>query len=404
MARIGLEFGPSKCRIPSRHAAPRDRFSRLPPPLPGAMSLRHERRRRMLADENLNGGELASAAEQLATQRGDTDANAAYATTVDNDCGRRVIDLLPHGRAALSLTILSALAAVGLLAAVDTWADTIGTFLGDSELPALRLDSQASAGGWLATILLAGCAPLAWLIYSLRRHRVDDYNGRYRVWLWIGAACLLGSMLQGSDLGQVLQAVCRRACAVCSLDAALVWKGSGALLLGAAALRLLVEVRHSRPAIVAWAASGAAFLLSPAMGLTWLEGAVETFPPAARVSWLIGYVFLWATFLVYVRFVRLQIEGVVAPPKRVRKPRVKPAPAERGEAPAKPRPALQLRTDLDPPPDPAPAATARPALSPSSTHEDADDDSSTLSVQSHSGNGLSRAERRRMRRQTRGAA
>ena len=114
-----------------------------------------------------------------------------------------------------------------------------------------------------------------------------------------------------------------------------------------------------------------------------------------------GYVFFLATLLLYVRFVRLQIEGVIALPKRVRKVRVKTAEPDRAETPAKPRAALQLRTDLDPPP----AATHALRHSPTATaNHDRCDEASTLSVESHSGSGLSRAERRRMRRQTRGAA
>lgn len=371
-------------------------------PFFGTMSLRHERRRRMLADESLNPSDSTDAPDRLAGERQDPAGATAYATTVAHDCGRRLIDLLPHGRAALSLTILAALAAVGVLAAVDVWSEPIGALLGEPQLEALRLDARHGGGAWLATIVLVGCSPLAWLIYSLRRHRVDDYSGRYRVWLWIGVASLLGSMLEGSDLGLILRAACGRLSGAGSLDATWVWNGSGALLLVAAALRLLVEVRHSRGASAAWTASGIALLLSAAMGLPWLEAAVAAFPAAARVCWLVGYVFLLATMLLYVRFVRLQIDGVVALPKRVRKVRVKPAAADRAESPAKPRPALQLRTDLDPAPAPMPPSRQpQPAATRS---EDADDESSTLSVETHSGNGLSRAERRRMRRQTRGAA
>lgn len=355
----------------------------------------------MLADDSLSASESADAPDRPADERPDHSATGpAYANTVGHDCGRRVVDLLPHGRAALSLTILAALASVGLLAAADNWSEPIGTLLGDPQLEVLRLDAQRGMAPWLATTLLAGCAPLAWLIYSLRRHRVDDYNGRYRVWLWIGLASLVGSVLEGSGLSLLLKAVCRRACDACSLDANVVWNSCGALLLVAAALRLLIEVRHSRPAVAAWTASGVALLMSAAMASPWLEVVVVAFPPAARACWLVGYVFVLATLLLYARFVRLQIEGLAALPKRARKVRVKPAEPEPAAAPAKPRPALQLRTDLDPAPAAMPATRhSQPA---SAKHDESD--RATLSVEDHSGSGLSRAERRRMRRQTRGAA
>jgi hypothetical protein len=358
------------------------------------MSARHERRRRMLVDESLSSGDATEAPVRIADEGGASSATqAAYSTTVRQDCDRRLLDLLPHGRTSLALVVSTALLAVGALIAADIWRQSLAELLGATELAVLQLDAPGSGCQWLATTLLAGCAPLSWLLYSLRRHRVDDYSGRYRIWLWIALACLLGSMLEGSDLGSLARAVCRRVCAAGGLEATLFANACGALLLGAVALRLLIEVRHSRGAVAAWTVCAVAWLTSTAFASPWLAEAVKGFPATARACWLIGYVFVLATLLVYARFVRLQIDGTVALPQRRRKRVVKPADPVEAERSSRPRGPWQVRTDLDSAPAPRQSETA--------PRHDSGEESETLSVEALAAGGLSRAERRRLRRHTR---
>ena len=54
-------------------------------------------------------------------------------------------------------------------------------------------------------LLLASATCL--LIYSIRRHRIDDFRGRYRIWLAASAACLVLSANSVAGLHSVLSDV-----------------------------------------------------------------------------------------------------------------------------------------------------------------------------------------------------
>lgn len=345
------------------------------------MSARHERRRRLLTEEALDAAEAGDVGVRLSGAA--DEPQAAYASGAKRECQRPLVDLLPHRRATITLIVGGLLLAIGLLTALDAWSSRLGEFAGGVELPALRIDRPESCARWLATTLLFGSVPLAWLVYALRRHRVDDYSGRYRVWLSVGLACLLGSLLEGSELGQALHAVLLKVCQPSGLDAAIVGPALVALLLAAGGLRLLIEIRQCSIAVALWTSGATAMLVSVALGAEWIPTAISTPAALARAAWLVAYVFLVGLMLVYSRFVRLQISGGAALPKPKRKVRVKASSNDKpsDEPIEKPRPALQLRTDLDP---------VQPAASRSSD---------TIKVNDHARSGLSRAERRKMRRE-----
>jgi len=49
----------------------------------------------------------------------------------------------------------------------------------------VRIRLAEGALAWTSAVALLVVALVARLIYSLRRHRVGDYSGRYRVWKWV---------------------------------------------------------------------------------------------------------------------------------------------------------------------------------------------------------------------------
>jgi hypothetical protein len=58
----------------------------------------------------------------------------------------------------------------------------------DGRIAAFDLDGEGSLGAGFSAAMLALAGLTAVLIYTLRRHRLDDYGGFYRLWLW-AAAC-----------------------------------------------------------------------------------------------------------------------------------------------------------------------------------------------------------------------
>jgi len=105
------------------------------------------------------------------------------------------------GLAVAATLIVMALAGVLVLGGYEPVLASLGRVAGDrfaKTITALGacLDprSAMSLAGWLSQVLLAIAAAVAIVVRGMRRHRRDDYRGRYRAWGWlagllIGATC-----------------------------------------------------------------------------------------------------------------------------------------------------------------------------------------------------------------------
>ncbi len=363
------------------------------------MSLRSERRRRLLADD-------APAVERPVRLAGNGDdeltgATRAYADAARAARGRGVATLVPVSRAAIGLTTAVGLLLVGGCLGLHLAADTSAPLVGRPAVSALRLDAPGSIGRWLASTLLSAAGATAVFIYSLRRHRLDDYYGRYRVWLWMAAAALAASVLESSGLAALVRAVCHLAAASAHLRGDVVWAITVGTLVTAAGARLFFELRKCTPAVAGLIAAALAFLATTIAYHGWpVATSPEITPLVARGCWLAGYVLIVTTFLVYSRFVQLEVTG-----GRVKPAKGKPPKANAADAPAEPpasrKPALRLRTDLDPVESPS---AAEPADAPSPNVSKPASAPASSGSQQESNRQLSRAERRRMKREARMAS
>lgn len=114
----------------------------------------------------------------------------------------------------------------------------------------LRLDRPDSFGSYLIGTLLLGSAGISLMIYQLRRYRIDDYQGRYRLWrlvlivLMLASVNSLVSIIQWS--GALIDVGFGKRVALAGSDwIRLVVSLGGAIL----ALRLIAEIRRSRWAL-----------------------------------------------------------------------------------------------------------------------------------------------------------
>ncbi len=375
------------------------------------MSLRNERRRRLLADDSLAGAadDESSPIRLAAGPAGETGPGAAaYAAAAKLARQRPVHDFVPSRLTMIGLVVAGALSTVGIVAALSIWSGTLAEVVSAEELLPLGLNSSHNLGNWLASTLLLIASLTSLLIYSLRRHRVDDYHGRYRLWIWAALTCLVASCAETASLADLARGLCRHLAGLSSLDDAVVWPVGTGVMLGAMGLRLLIEVRRSRLTVLALLSSIGSFLLAAAVALDWLPAVSEVWRPlVSRASCLVGYLFLLATLLLYARHVVLEIEGRVAvkPPKPKRK-KVKRA-AETTEmlaVAATPKAASKGGSDLEPveksqPATPVAGSQSKPAadkfVAPAAVAGRVDPDSQGA---------LSRADRRKLRRESRMAS
>lgn len=302
-----------------------------------------DRRRRVLTEE----AEAAVPAVRL--------AKATNPAELYSDSGRAarlnpISGLFPLRKLSISLVAGSALLAIAGCLGLHMAAEQLQLTLGSRATSALRLDSPAALARWLSSTLLGLAALTALFIYSLRKHRIDDYHGRYRVWLTMTLACLAASIVESTGIAALANELGRKASAVATLRFEIAWPAAIATLVTLLGIRLLFEIRRCGPALSALVLAMIAFTGAAAVDHQWpVEVSQASQPLWLGGCWLSGYVLILLTFLLYSRRVQVEIAGTAvlgtkAKPKRKKAASTTETPAP---APAK-KPAIKVRTDLDP--------------------------------------------------------
>jgi hypothetical protein len=142
------------------------------------------RRRRVLLEEKRAAG--AGGAEAVRTRQADGNSarhQRTYSEAALASNQPPVTVLIPQRAYTLAVVLLATLCGVaaGLAAYCHVYLTAHAAWL--RELACLDLALPGNAASWFASLLLLAAAFQAGQIYRLRRHRTDDYRGRYRVWI-----------------------------------------------------------------------------------------------------------------------------------------------------------------------------------------------------------------------------
>lgn len=285
---------------------------------------RRDQRRRLLVSWNRAAGAPAAdpAAERPLTE---------YAPQAHPERLRGPAVLLPTGAGGLVLAAAAILLPVIGAGVVGAWETATGRPL---IVPAGRFARSlaalaaccdpvgvASLQNWLAQTWLLVAAVVALVVRSMRRHRRDDYHGRYRAWGWM-AGLLAGTALAGAvPVGPFLGAVVADSSGV-----VLGPQGIGWWLALATAAWLVVALwgvlpLHERAgtavwltlALAAWAGAAAA---------EWLAAGRAAWIVGGRAAWSLGAALAAVALLVAARSVIREVRGVAKakPAPRAAKP------------------------------------------------------------------------------------
>ena len=334
---------------------------------------RDDRRRRLLAEESCGllgaaGSRAASANGGLTTER----RSQNYGDAAFMDETLRLIDLVPRRLITLGLLLLAGLAVVAGLEALYAWTSTpsLNQITTDGSVAAFDLDGEGSLAVWFSSAILMLAALVAVLVYTIRRHKTDDYRGYYRVWLWAAACWLVMSIDETASLHEGFMGMMAHVTGTKIYgDGSIWWVVPYFFLLGAVGSRLLVDMRTCRLSSAALLTTAACYALAVATqvagdGLTravMLEEGAE----------MVGNVFLLLAMGLHARYVILDAEGLL--PARQPKydhpeqelPREESSSAAHDwvavDPPhATPRPVLKRRTrTTEPEPEPAPSPVRR---------------------------------------------
>ena len=225
----------------------------------------------------------------------------------------QITDYIPRRMRMLGL-MLSAGAVLGVLAEVVAHHANFlsGFFASGTDIDLAEVFSTRLIAWTSASVLLVASA-YAHIIYLLKRHRIDDLKGRYRVWrtaslfaVLLSANCfgafhnLFASLLSNSTGWQFLQN-----------DTG--WWLLPSLLVGGYVLaKLIIDAAECRAALTAFLLAFACFTVaalgtigwSPTTNSLWLGTITRTLP-------LAGYLLSLMGCLLTARFVVLDVQGLI---------------------------------------------------------------------------------------------
>ncbi len=278
-----------------------------------------QRRRRVLIEEQLHSDTRGTKSAQDESREDGPETvrlpGRRYGEEASSDHHQPLTAMVP--KRPLTLVLL-ALAGLILIAAIHASYGKASRQPPDHWLRAFAsLDVEAAGGlaSWCSSVILLAAAVLGIQIYRLRRHRSDDYRGRYRVWVWASPLLLAASLAAGTHLHRDLLAVAAaRSDVLASIEPRVVSFVLPAVLWLLIALRLTFEVRESR---AAWTALASAALTQFAVAVLGLAAPTELFslPAALTISSLtmLGHLTIFMTVASYSRYVYLDAHGLLAP-------------------------------------------------------------------------------------------
>jgi hypothetical protein len=214
---------------------------------------RDDRRRRVLNETSL--GTLAPAASKprkRRTAKGWLGKSKNYGDAEFLDEQARVTDLVPTRLLPIVAWFSVAFGCVAGLEALYAEMPQIASATGEGHIAAFDLAAKGSLATWFSSLLLLLATLAAILVYTIRRHKNDDYHGRYRIWIWAAFCWTLLSVDEVSNLHEAVRDLMVRFCGTPLLgDGSVWWLILGFFLFGSVGLRLLVDMRYCRASCAA---------------------------------------------------------------------------------------------------------------------------------------------------------
>ncbi len=233
-----------------------------------------------------------------------------YADAALTEQQPRITDLIPVRLRTLALWFGCGLIVIAAHAGLMT---AYQDRLAGRQLPFDQLLNPQAAGSltsWTASMMLIVAAMTSALIFWIRRHKIDDYRGRYRMWIYITGTLVLASLDSAVDLRGAL--VLAAQLTVLESASPILLHAGFAMVGLAIGARLIIELRPSRAAVT-WLVSATA-LYSLAGLVHWNVISVpqiELASIATATLALTGHWMLTMSLVIYVRYVFLEAQGML---------------------------------------------------------------------------------------------
>ncbi|MBN2476317.1 MAG: hypothetical protein JXB62_17015 [Pirellulales bacterium] len=225
----------------------------------------------------------------------------------------RLIDLIPRRLTTFAAWLLVGATVIVVLEVFYTWMPELAPTTSDGRVAALDLDGEGSLAAWFSSVILLLASMTALLVYTVRRHKTDDYQGYYRIWLWASMCWLLMSIDETSSLHEGFKNMMVLVTGTAIFgDGSIWWVLPYFFLLGAVGSRLLVDMWDCRLSSASLMGVAGCYVLAVVIQLQWVlpeSGARGVmFEEGAEMA---GNVLLLLAMGLHARYVVLDAEGLL---------------------------------------------------------------------------------------------
>jgi len=276
---------------------------------------REGRRRRVLNEEVLSANNIAAYSGSIddSFEPGDTPRYGAGANIENHP---QVTSFVPRRFRTLSLIALFGLG-IGAMAELTAHYAQPLSELAQVVSPAEITEVFATKlVAWTSATMLLLAAVYMRLIFSLRRHRVNDYRGLYRVWRtagWAAVALSLNAVLGGHELvARVLGNLVDYQLLPASAGW---WLAPAAVLGGWLLVKLVVDSAECRSAMAVYLLAIACLSVAGVHSAGWSPAWTADLPGLlSRALPLAGYTLLLVGSQLFARYVVLDVQGLIEHP------------------------------------------------------------------------------------------
>ncbi len=277
------------------------------------------RRRRLLHE----GASEANSSSNKQASETSSASGVRYAPGVDSLSFSVARRLFPQTPAQVALTTLGTIGIVSLA--------VLAAYLGAQSIEQptnaftylFAFSGPGTFGTWVASTLWLGVGFVAYILYGIRRHKLDDLKSQYRWWVVAALSAVVMSFITSVDFHNVFA---NQMTAMTGWSAfanhAVWWLLPGVLLCGGLVIRMAIEQAESKTSLalailavivtsLGWTAEAGLVPESLQasyewLGYAWLGSALSTF----------GTAFLLLGNLMYARNIVREADGVIARPEK----------------------------------------------------------------------------------------
>ena len=168
---------------------------------------------------------------------------------------------------------------------------------------------------WCSSVTFGFAVAVMLGTYSVRRHRRDDYRGKFTVWRWAIASAVLISVDATTGIHHGVQKLCERVFQTPLFgNGSIWWIGIWTSLLGVMLVRLMIEMSSSRQAMGWGTAAACVYLWSATVELGMVDETLspQTAETSKFATLMLGHHLLLFALINYAREVVLEAMGLMS--------------------------------------------------------------------------------------------